>query len=163
MSSALMTCEPNKLIATAVMATMVILAAPVQNLAQGLNSQETIDSIVGSEVKEEEKVVRADETEIIEAIEKTAEQTKMVRTTSSLDKVNIVFLADAAEKTLPSAIAEKAEEHKKEISALRDELQGNAMLYHAINSRSILLRDVLAVRFDDKQGVVIYAMAKPAE
>ena len=163
MSSVLMTREPNRLIAMAAMATMVVLAAPVPNLAQGLNSQETIDSIVGSEVKEEEKGVRADEAEIIAAIEKTAEQTEKVRKTSNLDKVNIVFLADAAEKTLPAAIAAKAEAHKNEITALRDELQGNAMLYHAINSRSVLLRDVLAVQFDDKHGVVIYAMAKPTE
>ena len=37
------------------------------------------------------------------------------------------------------------------------------MLFHAIDSRQILPRDVLAVEFDDTNGVVIFAAAqKPA-
>ena len=36
------------------------------------------------------------------------------------------------------------------------------MLFHAIDSRQILPRDVLAVEFDGN-AVVIYAAAKPAE
>ena len=134
-------------------------------LAQGLESPEAIDTIIGTEVEEEEARATADAGKVVAAIEKTGESIATVRKTSKLDKVDIVFLSDAAvtEGGPPPEIEAKIKEHEEEIAELRKELEGNAMLYHAIDSRQILLRDVLAVEFDDKNGVVIYAAAKPAE
>ena len=57
----------------------------------------------------------------------------------------------------------KVKEHKEEIVALREAIEGNAMFFHAIDSRSVLTRDVVAVEFDKADGVKIYAAAKPAE
>ena len=78
----------------------------------------------------------------------------MVRKTSNLDKVDIVFLTDAAatEGGPPPEIEAKVKEHEADIAELRKELEGNAMLYHAIDSRRVLLRDVLAVEFDGSEG-----------
>ena len=45
---------------------------------------------------------------------------------------------------------------------LRKEIEGNAMLFHAVDSRQILPQDILAVEFDDANGIVIFAAAKPA-
>lgn len=120
------------------------------------------DTIIGSEVGEEEVEAAAEPQRVIAAIEKTAENIATVRKTISLDKVDIVFLPDAAaaEGGPPPEIAEKVEERKDEIAELRQELEGNAMLYHAIDSRQVLVRDVLAVEFNDAR-VVIYAAAKP--
>jgi hypothetical protein len=131
--------------------------------AQGLQSPDAIDKIIGSEVQEEKQEAAADTDRVIKAIETTAENISTVRKTSVLDKVDIVFLIDsaAAEGGPPPAIAEKLEEHKAEIAQLRQELEGNAMLFHAINSRQILPRDVLAVEFENRD-VVIYVAAKPA-
>ena len=133
-------------------------------LAQGAESKETVDAIIGTEVQEEEARASADASKVIAAIEKTREQIALVRKTSSLDKVDIVFLADAAatEGGPPPEIEIKVKEHEADIAELRKEIEGNAMLFHAINSRQILPRDVLAVEFDGANGVVIYAAAKPA-
>lgn len=120
------------------------------------------ETIIGSEVNEEEVEAAAEPERVIAAIEKTPENIATVRKTTNLDKVDIVFLPDAsaAEGGPPPEIAAKVEERKDEIAELRQELEGNAMLYHAIDSRQVLVRDVLAVEFEDA-GVVIYAAAKP--
>ena len=98
-------------------------------------------------------------------LRKTRDQIALVRKTSSLDKVDIVFLADAAatEGGPPPEIETKVKEHEADINELRQEIESNAMLFHAIDSRQILMRDVLAVEFQGQDAVVIYAAAqKPA-
>lgn len=127
-------------------------------------TQQQLDTIIGTQVQEEEAQAAADPGRVIAAIDKTAESIARVRKTSSLDKVDIVFLADSTvtEGGPPAEIADKVQGHEAEISELRQEIEGNAMLYHALDSRQVLMRDVLAVEFDDRNGVIIYAAAKPA-
>ena len=151
--------------ALAVAAFLVVLTPDFPLNAQGLDSPNTIDAIVGSDVQEEESQATADAGKIIAAIEKTPDSIAAVRKTSNLDKVDIVFLADAtvAEGGPPAAIEKKVKEHEAEIAELRKEIEGNAMLYHAIDSRRVLTRDVLAVDFKDDRNVIIYAAAKPAK
>jgi hypothetical protein len=100
---------------------------------------------------------------VIKAIEMTADNISTVRKATALDKIDIVFLTDAAasEGGPPAAISAKLEEHKEEIVQLRQELEANAMLYRAIDSRRIPVRDILAVEFVGRD-VVIYAATKPA-
>lgn len=132
---------------------------------QGTESKEAVDTIIGTEVQEEEAQASADAGKVIAAIEKTREQIALVRKTSKLDKVDIVFLADAAatEGGPPPEIETKVREHEADINELRQEIESNAMLFHAIDSRQILMRDVLAVEFQGQDAVVIYAAAqKPA-
>lgn len=147
--------------ALALLAFLVASAPNARLMAQGLESQKAIDTIIGSEVSEEEASARADPDKIIAAIDKTAANTSEVRKISSLDKVDIVFLPDAAENGLPAELDAKVKEQEKAIIDLRKELEGNAMLFHAINSRSILMRDILAIEFDTPKSVIIYATAKP--
>jgi hypothetical protein len=147
------------------MATLLttICAGPVG--AQSLDGK-TVDSIVGSTVKEDETTAAANEDKVIAAIDKTAENTGMVRKTSNVDQVDIVFLSDTArsEGGPPAKIAEKIVQHETEIAELRLEIEANALLYHAIDSRRVLIGDVLAVEFDDgAKKVVVYAAAKPAQ
>ncbi len=127
-------------------------------------TQESLDAIIGTEVQEEETQAATDAQRLIAAIDKTTENTAIVRKTSNLSKVDIVFLPDAArtEGGPPPEVEAKVKEREKEITELRKEIEGNAMLFHAIDSRQILPQDVLAVEFDDANGVVIYAAAKPA-
>jgi hypothetical protein len=132
---------------------------------QGTESKEAVDTIIGTEVQEEEAQASADAGKVIAAIEKTREQIALVRKTSKLDKVDIVFLADAAatEGGPPPEIETKVKEHEADINELRQEIESNAMLFHAIDSRQILMRDVLAIEFQGQDAVVIYAAAqKPA-
>ena len=49
---------------------------------------------------------------------------------------------------------------RADIEELRKQIEGNAMLFHAIDLRSLLIRDVLAVDFAAADAVVIYAAAR---
>lgn len=151
--------------AIAVVAFIAAFAPHAALNAQGLESKEAVDKIIGSDVKEEESRAATDAGKVIAAIEKTRENISTVRKTSKLDKVDIVFLSDAAisEGGPPPEIEAKVKEHEAEVVELRQEIEGNAMLYHAIDSRQVLIRDVLAVDFDGSNGIVIYAAAKPAQ
>lgn len=138
------------------------LATP--SLAQGLDAPEAIDSIVQSDVHEEEVRAGADTGKVIAAIEQSAQNASAVRKITTLDRLDIVFMSDAAplEGGPPADIARKLEEFDADVTGLRLELSSNAMLFHALDSRSILIQDVLAIEFDEEGGAVIYAAAKPA-
>jgi hypothetical protein len=131
--------------------------------AQSLESPETVNRIVGSEVRQEEAKTTAEAGKVVTAIDRTRENITAVRKTSKLDKVDIVFLTDAArtEGGPPPAIETKVRQHQDDIAELRKEIEANALLFNAIDSRRVLAEDVLAVEFDDLGKVVIYAAAKP--
>ena len=147
---------------TAVALLVMALAAPGGVSAQGLQDPDAIDTIIGSDVREEEVNAADDAERVMSAIENTGDSARKVRMTTNLDQLDIVFLADAAvtEGGPPRVIVEKIEAHADEIAALRQEIEGNALLYHAINSRRVLVRDILAIEFDDEGGAVVYAAAK---
>ena len=144
-----------------VLTAFTALAAPAA--AQSLDDT-TVKSIVGSGISEEEKTAADEQAKVLAAIDTTAEATSMVRKTSSVDHVDIVFLADTArsEGGPPPEIARKIEQHRDEITLLRQEVEANALLYHAIDSKRVLVADVLAVAFDGPKKVIVYAAAKPA-
>jgi hypothetical protein len=140
----------------------VFLTAFGQHAAQGLESQETVNRIVGSDVRQEEAQTKTQTKRIITAIERTRENIGTVRKTSKLDTVDIVFLSDAArsEGGPPPAVESKIRQHQDDIAELRKEIDANALLFNAIDSRRVLAEDVLAVEFDGPTGIVIYAAAK---
>lgn len=148
-------------------AAMAFLAAagPATGLkAQGLESTETVNRIVGSQVKQEETKATTEAANVNTAIDRTRENIGTVRKTSKLDKVDIVFLTDAArsEGGPPPEIESKVKQHQDDITELRKEIEANALLFNAIESRRVQAQDVLAVEFDDPGKVVIYAAAKPS-
>jgi hypothetical protein len=132
--------------------------------AQGLESPETVDRIVGSQVSEEEARITTEAGRINSAIERTRENISTVRKTSKLDRVDIVLLTDAARSDggPPRAIEDKVRQHQDDVAELRKEIEANALLFNAIDSRRVLAQDILAVEFDDPGKIVIYAAAKPS-
>ncbi|MBS9721897.1 hypothetical protein JYU29_14495 [Tianweitania sp. BSSL-BM11] len=135
------------------------------SVAQGLESPETIEAIVGTPVHQEETKAAADPEKVIAAIDKSTDNISTVRKTTMLDEVEIVFLADAAptEGGPPDAIEAKLTEKKDDVLRLRKEIEGNAMLYHALNSRQVILRDVLAIEFQNNKAVIYAAAVKPTQ
>ena len=133
--------------------------------AQGLESPETVDRIVGSQINEEQAKATAEIGKVSSAIDRTRENISTVRKTSKLDKVDIVFLTDAArsEGGPPPVIENKVRQHKDDVAELRKEIEANALLFNAIDSRRVAAQDVLAVEFDDPGKIVIYAAAKPSD
>ncbi len=155
---------PREIYWTTALATLgCALVAGQGTAAERLENKKVLDSIIGSQVQQEQKRAEADPGRIIAAIENAAGAASEVRKTSSLEKVDIVFLLDAAEGRLPPKVDATVRQHQKEITQLRQELEGNAMLYHAIDSRSVLMRDVIAVEFDGHKSVIIYAAARPSK
>lgn len=147
----------------AALAFVSALAPSLSLQAQSLDNPDTIDAIVGSPIQEEERSAANNEGRIIAAIEKAPESAALVRKTTNVDNVEIVFLADstAMDGGLPASIEKVADAHKAELTELRNEVEGNALLYHAINSRHVLMRDIVAIEFNDPHNVIVYATAKP--
>lgn len=143
----------------------VLMAALPLGIAQAQSTTgEALDAIIGSQVHEQEMRAAADPQKVIAAIDRTRESTEAVRKASNLESVEIVFLFDSArtEGGPPPAIEEKIRQHSDEIDALRDEIEGNAMIYHAIDSKQVLVDDVVAVTFSAPGRIEIFAAAKPA-
>ena len=139
------------------------LIGATPTMAQGLQDPEAVDKIVGSQVEEEEVDATAEPQRVMAAIDKTPENIEAVRKLSTLDRMDIVFMPDASltEGGPPREIEERIEANRPQLEELRKEIEGNAMIYHAINARQILPRDVLAVEFENPGRLVIYAAAKP--
>ncbi|MBU4527635.1 MAG: hypothetical protein KUA43_11500 [Hoeflea sp.] len=133
--------------------------------AQGVAEQEAVNRIVGSEVNEEQVRSQAGDDRVIVAIENLSENIDTIRKLTTLDRVDIVYMPDSSqiEGGPPAKIADKLTEHSETVDSLRRELEGNALLYHAINSKNVLIQDVLAVEFDGDKNLVIFAAAKPAQ
>lgn len=137
------------------LAALTVAVAPGSPLmAQGLDAEGTIDAIVGSDVNTNEEAVADDEARIVAAIEKTPENIGEVRRRFAIDRVDIVFLPDFGEEE--TGAEAKAAEFETQIAELRTEIQGSAIFYHAVDSRSVLLNDVIALEFGDDNGVTIF-------
>ncbi|CDX38597.1 conserved exported hypothetical protein [Mesorhizobium plurifarium] len=148
----------------AMIAAALFMAAPHSaSAAQPLHSDKPAAAIVDSDVRQEEALSRTEAGKVITAIDRTRDNIGTVRKTTKLDTVDIVFLIDAArsEGGPPPAIENKVKQHQEDVAELRQEIEANALLFNAIDSRRVQAEDVLAVEFDNPGKVVIYAAAKP--
>jgi hypothetical protein len=155
-----MTIGPTAPQRIAALACLALISATPPNFAQGLDSEQAIDTIIGSEVEEQQSSAGEEARKVVAAIEKTQDAIATVRKISNVGKLEIVYLPDAAQGSAPPAIREAIARHEADIDELRQEIEGNAMLFHAIDSRSLLIRDVLAVDVAANDAVVIYAAAQ---
>lgn len=131
-------------------------------LAQGLEDPEAVDTIIGSDIDVAESDTRAEADAVVAALDKTSDSIAEVRKKFTLDKVEIVFLPDIDD--VESPIGRKVEEHREEIAELHEAIEGNPMFYHAADSHSLMVRDIVALEFDDANGVKIFAAGKaPAD
>lgn len=144
----------------ALIALFLAWAPDIGLLAQGLDAEGAIDTIVGSDVETAEEAIAADEERVIAAIENSSNNAAEVRKRFAIDNVRIVFLPDLDENG--AAVKAKIEEFGSGIAALREAVQGSAIFYHAIDSHAVLLDDVIAVEFGEENDVTIMvAGAKP--
>lgn len=138
----------------AALALVMVIALQSPLFAQGLKSEEAIDAIVGSEVKTEEVEPETASERIIAAIGITTQNAERVRKTFSLEELDIVLLPDLEKKG--QSIAKAIAEHEKEIAILREAIEGSALFFHAVDSRSIQVRDVVALDYGDDGTVTIF-------
>lgn len=137
-----------------------ILQTPL--LAQGLESEEAIDAIVGSDVKTEEVKTDSARERVLAAIESARESAERARKTFSLQELDIVFLSDLSgndnEKVLQKAIAE----NEQEIQTLQEAIEGSALFYHAVDSRSIMVSKIVALEYGEDKVTIFVDGAAPA-
>lgn len=132
---------------------------------QGNQQLQSVDRIIDSEVREEQARSEDDKDRIIAAIENSGENTNRIRKVTDLDRIDIIFIPDssAVEGGPPEEIAGKLSEYSQDVDDMRRVLQSNALLYNAVNSRNILIGNILAIEFDSDKHVVIFAAAKPPQ
>ena len=148
----------HRIHAAAAAAFLLACVPNVALLAQGLDAEGAIDTIVGSEVETTEKAAAADEERIIEAIESSAANAAEVRKRFAIDNLQIVFLPDLDEEG--AAIKAKMEEFGDQIASLREAIQGSAIFYYAIDSRSVLLNDIVALELGEENDVTIFVAGR---
>ncbi|EKF19099.1 hypothetical protein [Nitratireductor pacificus] len=139
-------------IATLALAAALALQTPL--LAQGLDREEAIDAIVGSDVKTEEVEAASATDRLVAAIAATAENAERVRKTFSLEEVDIVFLQDLDKG--PDGVRKVLAEKESAIAMLREAIEGSALFYHAVDSRSVMVRNIVALEYGDGDKVTIF-------
>lgn len=153
-------------IAMASLLAAVAWSPPANAQTSSSNQQVApVDRIIDSDVRDEEVQTLNDANRVIAAIEAASKNAGLVRKVTDLDRVDIVFMPDSAavEGGPPPEIATKLTENSDSIDGLRREIESNALLYHAINSRNLLVTDVVGVEFDGAKHMVIFAAAKPPQ
>lgn len=135
-------------------AFLIASAPQMPLLAQGLDSEEAIESIVGSDVKTEEHAAQSDADRIVAAINNALDSTERVRKAFNVNELRIVFLPDVGEAA--TDIDAAVEENRDAIESLRQAIEGSALFYHAVDSRGILLRDIFALEFGEDENVTIF-------
>jgi hypothetical protein len=141
--------------AVAGLAALVLAGAPVPAAAQGVEAEGARETIIGSDVRTDELSAEADAERIVAAIENSATSTQEVRRRFNLNEVEIVLLDDIDDPDNP--VAEAVETNQELIDELRLAIEGSAMFFHAVDSRRILLRNVIAMEFEN-DDVTIFAI-----
>jgi len=130
-------------------------------MAQGLDSEEAIDAIVGSEVKTEQATTVEETDRLIEAVGNARAAAQEVRKTFNLDELDIIFVAPETAET--PEVAEVLEKNEQPLQTLREAIEGSALFYHAVDSRSILLRDIIAVEYGEERQVTVFVIGEAPE
>lgn len=151
----------SRLSALAAVALLVAGSSSVPVMAQGLDSETAIQTIIGSDVETTEVPIKEVGDRLVAAIDNVTANTQEVRRRFNLGEVGIVTVLDD-ETADADAVAESIAARQLEISDLRIAIEGSAMFYHAVNSRRILLSDIIAMEFEG-DDVLIYVLNKHAQ
>lgn len=119
--------------------------------AQGLDRETAVDAIIGSSVKTDEVRKDSDIARVVVAIENSLHSAELARKAFSLDSLEIIFVPE-----INDAVAKAIADNESDISVLRESIEGSAMFYHAIDSRSIMLNNIIAAEFVDANDVTIF-------
>ncbi len=140
------------------LAAFLWTGAAMPLLAQGLDSEGAIETIIDADVGTAEKTVGEEEERVVAAIEGTRESAAEIRKRFNIGAVEIVFMPELSEGQ--SALGDTIEENREAIGELQTAIESSAIFFHAINSHQVLLRDVIAVEFGEDDKITIFAAGK---
>ncbi|WP_252911472.1 hypothetical protein [Aliihoeflea aestuarii] len=155
------TTQPKHASRLAILLAGALACAAPSALAQGLDSEGAIDTIVDSEVKTEELSATEESGRVVTAIDASLDNAQIVRRAFNIEEVDIVFLPGVGAGD--SGISEKRAENADQIVELQQAIEGSAIFYHAVNSRQILVRDIVAIEFENENrtATIFVAGAEP--
>jgi len=119
--------------------------------AQGLESEGAIDAIIGSDVKTDEAKRESDLKRVVAAVENSRGSAEQVRKAYNIDTLEIVFVPEISEE-----LARMLAEHDADVRVLRESIEGSAIFYHAVDSRSIMLTNIIAAEFGEDGTVTVF-------
>ena len=119
--------------------------------AQGLESEGAIDAIIGSDVKTDEVHQEGDIQRVIDAVSNSRHSAELARKAFNIDSLEIVFVP-----TINEDLAKVLEENDADVKILRESIEGSAIFYHAVDSRSIMLTNIIAAEFGEGSDVTIF-------
>lgn len=134
--------------------------APGIATAQGPGVEGSRETIVDAPVVTEERPVAEENERIAAAIGRSTGNAAELRKRFNIGQVDIVFVPGLAEPDSP--LADVIAANAASIEALRKEIEGSAIFYHAVASRQVLLRDIIAVEFGDGEAVTIFVARRTA-
>lgn len=146
--------QPKRM-AIALGLALTLATAPLPLVAQGLDAEGAIETIIDADVGTAEKTVREEEVRIGAAIEKSQENAAEIRKRFRMSELEIVFVPELSEAE--STLDEKLKDHAEGIRELQTAIESSAIFFHAINSHQVLLRDIIAVEFGDNDDITIFA------
>ena len=147
---------------TAMLAVFLVAANPASPLmAQGTQSEEAIEAIVDAPIATGERPVAEMESRIADAVRASGPNAREVRKRFTIDKLDIVFVPELGEEDSP--LGQLIDQHSDALDELRIAIESSALFYHAIDSHSVLLRDVVAVEFGEGNVVTVFAAGKNPE
>jgi len=141
----------KKIVPVIALALMVLSMGRFPVVAQGLESEGAIDAIIGSEVKTDEVTKDGDIDRVVKAVANSRQSAELARKAYNIDSLEIVFVPEVDEN-----LAKVIEENEADITLLRESIEGSAIFYHAIDSRSIMLTNIIAAEFDEGNEVIIF-------
>lgn len=119
--------------------------------AQGLEREGAIDAIIGSDVKTDEVSKEGDIQRVADAIANAHQAAELARKAYNIDSLEIVFVPEVDEE-----LAKVIQEHQSDVTLLRESIEGSAIFYHAVDSRSIMLTNIIAAEFSKDTEVTIF-------
>lgn len=150
--------RPEILHGLALLAFLFAASPAMPLMAQGLDEEGAIETIIDAPVGTEEKTVEEEETRIAAAIDRSRENAAEIRKRFAIEEVEIVFVPDLSGRK--PALQQKIKDNEEAIKEVQTAIEGSAIFFHAIDSRQVLLRDVVAVEFGDKDRITIFAAGK---
>lgn len=150
--------DASRLMQGVSLAAFLWAGAAMPLMAQGLESQGAIDTIIDAEVGTAETTIGEDEERVAAALDRSRENAAEIRKRFGIDSVEIIFLPELSDGQ--SALGDRIKENRETIGELQTAIESSAIFYHAINSQRVLLRDVVAVEFGEDNTITIFAAGK---
>lgn len=138
-------------------ACAAMLSQPL--LGQGLKDPKTVDTIVDAPVSTAEHPLDQEEQRIASAIGRSRENAEAIRKLTDIGEIEIVLVPDLTADGSP--LAPRIEAAREPIGELRQAIEGSAIFFHAIDSRGVLLRDVVGVEMGQDGAVTVFAAGEP--